>query len=286
MRLTGHMELIPTPSNNKMVTKVDLKGFFTFTEYLAKESGKILLKEQNKVKIVKYKDRNDIATSADLASEEFITKQINKRFPEHSILSEEKGELDKGSNYRWIIDPLDGTKEYVRGIPLWNVSIGLEYKKEVIVSVVYRPYEDSLYRAAKGFGSSLNGKKIKVSDTDKLEDSFVYCYLPSYHRNRQNYAPSFQKLSEIGKIVYRLRSVADENSAMCWLAHGGIEAYINLSNPPKWHDIAPGLLVAKESGAYITDASGKQIKTGGAKSLLAANNKSVHNALLRIINET
>jgi len=230
---------------------MEYKIYKEFAEKLALGAGKILLEYQTKFKIVNQKDIQDIATSADIASEKFIIDSLTKEFPDHSILSEEQGETDNKSDFRWIIDPLDGTKEFVRGIPLFNVSIALEYKNELVAAALYRPLENVLYSAGSGIGAFKDGKRIHVSDKTKLEESFVYCYLPSFKRNQDLYDTSFNKLKEVGKVAYRLRALADENTALCWLAQGGVEAYLNLSNPPKRHDIATGLLIAKEAGAII-----------------------------------
>lgn len=246
----------------------------TFSEKLARSAGKILLDQQKRARIVKYKDVQDIATTADLASEKYIIGEIIKKYPDHSILSEEQGETDKKSDFEWIIDPLDGTKEYLRDIPLYNVSIALEYKGELVVAALFRPSENVLYSTAKGVGAFKNGKKIHVSSKQKLEESFVYCYLPSFKRNQEKYDWAFDKLQKIGKIAYRLRALADENTALCWLAQGGVEAYINLSNPPKKHDISTGILIAQEAGAIIDTQT---------HPVVVANNKKIYNELLGII---
>ena len=265
-----------------MSSKNELRDFLFFTRKIAKKAGQILLNERNKVKIVRQKDIQDFTTSADILSERFIIDSIEKKYPEHGILSEEKGEIKKESDYRWVIDPLDGTKEFTRGIPLFNVSIALEFKCELIVSSVYRPMDNSLYSAAKKVGSFLGNEKIKVSEVNSLDKSFIYCYLPSYHRQKEKYDWAFKILEEIGKRVYRLRSLSDENTALCWLAHGGIEAYINLSNPPKWHDIAPGLLVAQEAEALITDSKGNSFSKNHFDGIVASSSK-IHDQILDIL---
>lgn len=248
--------------------------FKKFVEKIVVDAGKILLSYKNKSKIIKQKDIQDIATDADLASEKYIIKTILKKYPSHGINSEEQGQINPNAKFKWIIDPLDGTKEFVRDIPQWNVSIALQYNGKTIVSAIYRPYENVLYSAALGIGSFKNGKKIMVSTIKKPKEAFIYCYIPSYKRNSDKYDWAFDKLKEIGKYAYRLRALADENTALCWLAQGGCEAYVNLSNPPKDHDILPGLFVAYQAGAY------------NAKNnipLVVANNKSIYNELVKII---
>ena len=266
-----------------MPSKNQLKKYLEFSQNLAKEVGQILLSEQNNFKVIKFKDRKDVATSADIKSEEHVIKNISKVFPDHSIFSEENGLIKKDPDYLWIIDPLDGTKEYLRGITLWNFSIALEYKGKLITSCIYRPFEKNFYYAALDIGSYLNNKKLKLSEVNKLSDSFVYCYLPSYFKNKQNYEKSFSLLSKIGKSVYRLRSMADENTALCWLAQGAMEAFINISNAPKWHDIAPGLLIAKEAGALIFDRYGNNLEKDNFKGVIVVNNNQIKNQLLKLL---
>lgn len=248
--------------------------FKIFSEKLVTVAGKILLDNQLKAHVVKQKDIEDIATTADLASEKYIINEITKKYPDHSILSEEQGETDKNSDFVWIIDPLDGTKEYMRDIPLFNVSIALQYKNDLIAAALFRPSENILYSAGKDLGAFKNHKKISVSNKKRLEESFVYCYLPSFKRNEDKYDFAFDKLQKVGKKVYRLRALADENTALCWLAQGGIEAYLNLSNSPKKHDISTGLMIAKEAGAIINTEK---------YPVVVCNNQKIYNQLSKII---
>jgi myo-inositol-1(or 4)-monophosphatase len=267
-----------------MVSKSTLQEFLSFSRNIAKTVGKILLNKQRNVTVVKYKDKQDIATTADLASEDFVINAIQKKYPTHNIHSEEKGEINKSSEYIWSIDPLDGTKEYKKNIPLFNFSMSLSHRKKTIVAVVYRPSNKSLYSAAEGLGSFLNGKTISVSPVKKLDESFVYCYLPSYQRNRDLYDSGWNGLSKLGKKVYRIRALADENTALCWLAQGGVEAYVNLSNPPKWHDVAPGLFIASQAGALIFDLKGNKLTYGKPSTFICANSREVAQEILKVVN--
>lgn len=250
------------------------KEYQEFAEKLVLHAGKNLLDLQNGVKIVKYKDLQDIATTADHASEKYIIDEIAKKYPDHSILSEEIGNINKGSDFCWVIDPLDGTKEYIRRIPMWNCSVALQFKSETVASAVYRPFEKSLFSAGKDLGSFKNGEKLTVSKVEKIEEAIIYCYLPSFKRDKEKYDTAFEKFQKIGKMAYRLRALSDENTALCWLAQGGIEAYLNLSNTPKIHDIAPGMLIAREAGAIIDNEN---------YPVLVCNNKKIYNELRKII---
>ena len=256
------------PSTNDEYHKIK-----KLAESLAKEAGLYVLRIQKSSNVVKHKDNQDICTTADLGSEKIILDGIRSKFPSHSILSEEAGLSKEKSNFRWIIDPLDGTKEYVRDIPQFNVSIAVEHNGELVVAAIYRPTDDTIYSASLDEGAYKNGVKIHVSNVSTLEDSFIYSYLPSYKRNPRDYDTSWNQLKVVGKNCYRLRSFADENTALCWLAQGGHEGYINLGNPPKWHDIAPGLFIAKSAGAYIPENLIEKIKNQEKCSIIITNNK-------------
>ncbi len=265
------------------LTKEKLEELLTFVRDLAIKTGKLLLEHQAQAQVVTIKDRQDIATTADLASEELSWQTISQAYPDHGITSEEKGSIRGTADFQWIIDPLDGTKEYVRDLPLFNSSMALEYKGQLVVAAVYRPNEQALYSAAAGLGAFKNGKKIHVSDKQELIDSFVYCYLPRYKADQDKiYDQSWDKLKKIGKKAYRLRALADENTMMCWVAQGGAEAYLNLSNIPKWHDIAPGLLIAKEAGARITNLAGQTYHSSNQPESLVVSNGLIHDELLSI----
>ena len=266
-----------------MKSKTELKKLLKFTENLARESGKILLKEQKGVKIIRYKDRQDIATNADLISENYIIENVLSHYPNHSILSEERGEINSGSSFRWIIDPLDGTKEFSHQLPLFNVSITLQLERETIVGVVFRPADSNLYSAAKNLGSYHNGQRRSVSRTENLKDAFLYCYLPSYKRQKEKYDKAWYSLGKIGKYVYRLRGLSDANSVLSWLSHGGCDGYLNISNPQPIHDIAAGMLIAKEGGAVISDLEGKDIGNSNPNTFIAANNRIILKQILNVI---
>ncbi|MFI5240992.1 MAG: inositol monophosphatase family protein [Microgenomates group bacterium] len=248
--------------------------FRKFGEGLVVDAGKIVLHERDSLVVVKQKDIQDIATSADLASEKHIIARIKEKYPDHSILSEEEGEIAGSSEYRWIVDPLDGTKEFSRGLPFYNISIALEHKGELIAAALCRPEEDVVYSSCRGDGSFRNGERITPSTTQSLSDSFVYFYVPSYLRSPKRYDAAFEKIAELGKHVYRLRGLSDENSGMCWVAQGGADAYINLSDTPKWHDIATGIMIAKEAGAVVDTEK---------HPLIVCANKSIYNQLSEII---
>lgn len=251
------------------------KEFQVFAEQLAKEAGKILLENQKSATTVKQKDVQDVATTADLASEKFIIEAIQKKFPNHSIFSEEREPIDKKSDYRWVIDPLDGTKAYIRGIPLYNVSICLEYKNFPVVGVIFLPATNELYSASLGGGTFLNGFRTNVSKEKSLAGSYIGFYIPTKNRKVVNYEKGWKAMKKVNEKCYRLRQDNSSNIALCFLAKGAVEAYLNLTNPPHHHDLVTGLLIAKEAGAIV-----HEFDNG---TFVAANNKYIFDSLTDII---
>ena len=130
----------------------------------AKEAAKIIVANFNKIKHISKKGEGDYFTNVDILAEEKIISIIQRRFPKHNILSEEAGLIDKNSEFTWLVDPLDGTHNYMHGLPLFGVSVGLEHKKKIIMGVIYLPMLDELFVAERGKGAFLNGKRIKVSN--------------------------------------------------------------------------------------------------------------------------
>jgi myo-inositol-1(or 4)-monophosphatase len=265
---------------------INLNIALKFSQNLALQVGKILLDGQKNVQIKIYKDRQDIATNIDFQAEKLIIKTIEKEYPKHNIISEEKGEIDKKSDYTWYVDPLDGTKEYLRQIPAYNTSFCLFFKKEPILGVVNIPYAGQLFSAAKSLGAFLNLKKIAVNKKSNLRDSIIYCHPPCYGKiNNQTFEQNYQKLYHLTKKVYRLRYAPDANGHLCYLALGSIEAYLNFVYPIKEiGDVVPGLFIAKMAGAKITDLKGKNILDySKPKQFYIASNGKVHKQLIKIL---
>lgn len=228
------------------------KNIRKILEETAHDAGKLLLELRKKTLDIRNKIGLDIVTSADTASEELILTKLSKEFPDYNILAEEKGAIDKKSEYTFIIDPLDGTKEYVRNLPLFNVAIALQHKKQTIASAIYQPANGQLFSAIKNEGSHLNGQRIVPSDTNSLAKAMVYIYLPSYHKNPKTFKRAWESLKKLNTKVFRMQSLVNVNTAGCWTAMGGFDAYINNSNPSLPWDMAAGLFVAQEAGCEIT----------------------------------
>lgn len=186
----------------------------------------------------------DIVTAADKASEAIIIKSIKHLYPSHSILSEEMGAEDHDSEYRWIIDPLDGTTNFSAGIPVFAVSIGIEHNGTPVVGVVYDPVLDELFTAVKGQGAFLNGTPIHVKENDRLDRAVVSTGFPvDKNVNPDNNLDNVARVLPLVRGMRRLGSAAMD---ICYVAAGFIDAYWEM-NLHDW-DVAAALLILDEAG--------------------------------------
>jgi len=222
---------------------------------------------------------NNLVTEADHAAEKAVIAVIKSAFPTHSILGEESGASDNESNYKWIIDPIDGTVNFAHGIPLCCVSIGLELDGEIIMGVVYNALMNEMFVAEKGKGATLNGKAIKVSEQSKLAESclvtgFPYSYLDAPNGPLQ----IFDRLIRRGIPVRRLGSAAID---LCWVAAGRFDGFYE-HKLEAW-DSAAGFLMVQEAGGSVTDFTGNPYSVYQPRIL--ATNGHIHQQLLAEVKE-
>ena len=193
--------------------------------------------------------------------------------------------IDNQSPYTWVIDPLDGTKEYFRGLTTYSTLISLETKEELLVGACYVPSTQELYIASKGNQAHYNGKEIKVSKTKKLKKAFILCHPPNHKLPEKQFNKSWETLGKITRKTYRLRPTWYDTWFMSQMAAGGFDGYFVLHQyGPKWYDISAGLIIAKEAGAKITDSKGNKVKMGNLSNGIVVTNGLIHDQLLNIIN--
>lgn len=245
------------------------------TETIAREVGKYLLDNFGKIKIITKKEDRSLATNIDKSAENFITKNIIKYFPKHSILAEEDGLLKRGNEYLWIIDPLDGTHNFIRGVDIFGVSLGLVYRREFVLGVVYLPKEDEMYIAEKGSGAYKNGKKIHTSDKKVLEK----CSLSFDSSIRLSPERMSRALKSLSKKVFNIRMFGSSARALTYLAEGVLDGVIEFYDKP-W-DFAGGACIIKEAGGIIGKLGGGKLthKMEG----YVASNKYIYRSLQKII---
>ncbi len=217
---------------------------------------------------------SDIVTIADKESERYIKEFINTHFPGHAILSEESGVTAGASDYRWVVDPIDGTTNFFSGIPIWAISIGLEHHGERIIGVVYLPATGELFHACKGAGAYLNGRPIHASAQTKLSQSVISTGFPvDKDTNPDN------NLDNLAAIMPRVRDIRRLGSAaadMCYVAAGFLTGYWEL-NLHEW-DVNAATLIAEEAGAVCT-----RFREGREISMLCAPS-AIHDQLLTLLN--
>lgn len=278
------------------ITKKEIRELMDFLQDVGYESGEILLKFQKNKHALSIKDKGmeGIASDADEASEKFIIAEIMKKYPTHSVLAEEDYskcakktyDLAKKSDFCWVIDPLDGTNNFVNGIPIFAVSICLLHQGDPLVGIVYNPLSGESFLAGKGEGAYLTDFRInplkkyelKVGKNSKEMRECIFSPAPVYHlKNRfERQLSTFKKNITGARAVRRLGSAALE---LCYVACGNFDGYWEQDLKP-W-DVAAALLVCNEAGVKVTDYNGRKF-TPFKDSVIAAANPLHKNILGKI----
>ncbi len=239
-----------------------------------RQIGSLLLDNFNKKYQVKSKGDRDLVTDIDKKADRLICRLIKSHFPQDGILSEESPHSPSSSGYRWIIDPIDGTHNFIHHIAVFGTSCAVEYKGQVVLGVIYMPYTKELYIARKGRGAYCNGKRIKVSKRKLKAATLVYDSSIRYNKK--------EMLAKLGKLVdkvFNLRMFGSTVRGLSFIAEGKAEIEIEF-NDKVW-DFAAGLLLVEEAGGKSTDFQGRpwSTKSGG----YIASNGVVHKDLLKMM---
>jgi len=262
----------PDESGNYIMQPIDI------AIELAKESGRIQMENLSRVRDVQYKIETDIVTDVDKKCEELIVGRLQKEFPKHDIMAEEGSGNRLKSEWRWIVDPLDGTLNYAHGYPVFATSIALEYKGEVILGVIYEPNRDELFAAEKGSGATLNNRRIKVSGTTELRKALLdtgFAYNKSRKEQDDNIAHFLNFLSEATSIRRDGAAAVDFCSVACGRFDGFWELYLK-----PW-DVAAGQLLVKEAGGNVSMFNGSPFDI--YKMEMVASNGLLHEQMVRIL---
>jgi myo-inositol-1(or 4)-monophosphatase len=228
----------------------------------ARSAGRVIMRHFNQVEqlTVKSKSRNDFVTEVDHAAEQEIVQVIRRAYPDHAILAEESG-ADGDSDSVWIIDPLDGTTNYLHGLPQFAVSIALQQKDKLEHAVVYNPWSQELYTASRGQGAQLDGRRIRVSKARTLDGSLIGSGFPfRQNQNLDVYLPMMRHVMENTAGIRRAGSAALD---LAYVAAGRLDGFWEFGLQP-W-DIAAGMLLISEAGGHITDLTSDDadpLKTG------------------------
>jgi len=216
---------------------------------------------------IDYKGEIDLVTEVDHRSEAFILVEIERRFPQDSIASEESGERLRSGAGTWYIDPIDGTVNFAHGLPIFTVSIAYAVESQVQLGVVYDPMLDECFSAARGAGASLNGEPIRVSNSQELDLALVGTGFPYDIRTHpRNNLDNYQRFSLLSQAMRHMGSAARD---LCYVAAGRLDGFWELRL--KTFDIAAGALIAREAGGTVTKVDGAEDLLSAPVSILAAN---------------
>jgi myo-inositol-1(or 4)-monophosphatase len=227
---------------------------------------------------VSMKGPGDFVSAADHKAEETLKQELTKARPGYGFLGEEGG-LHEGSDktHTWIVDPLDGTSNFLHGIPQFAISIGLQRDDTIVAGVVYNPANDELFTAERGKGAFLNDRRLRVAARQRLFDCVVACGLP--HLGRGDLAEFRREFAAVQDKVAGLRRFGAAALDLAWIAAGRFDAYWERNLSP-W-DMAAGLLLVREAGGFATDLDGGDSIL--KKRNILAGNESIHTQLLRLL---
>jgi myo-inositol-1(or 4)-monophosphatase len=258
------------------------ESFLPAMSAIAREAGALLLGYfQQKLKI-EYKGEADLVTAADRASEALIRERIGQQFPSHDVLGEEQGLKDRGSEYLWYVDPLDGTTNFAHGYPVFSVSMALDHRTGTsghrIAAVVYDPTRDETFTAEQGRGAKLNGQPIQVSKVAQLKECLVATGFPSHKRHKN---PNIYFYHQITLRTHGVRRAGSAALDLCNVACGRFDGFWEFNLNP-W-DTAAGVLIVEEAGGKVSRFDGSPFELDSRETL--ASNGLVHEALLHEFKE-
>jgi myo-inositol-1(or 4)-monophosphatase len=268
--------------NSAMTASETPQSFVPAMSVIAREAGALLLHYFHQKLKIEYKGEADLVTAADRASEALIRERIRTEFPGHDVLGEEQGLTDSGSEYRWYVDPLDGTTNFAHGFPVFCVSLALEHRSadsaRRIAAVIYDPTRDELFSAQQGRGARLNGEPIHVSKISQLKECLVATGFPSRKRHQN---PNIYFYHQITLHTHGVRRAGSAALDLCNVACGRFDGFWEFNLNP-W-DTAAGVLIIEEAGGKVTRFDGSPFQIDSHETL--ASNGVLHEVLMREFKE-
>ena len=247
---------------------------------VCRKAAKTLIRDFGEIEKlqVSLKGPGDFVTASDKKVEKILIEELQKARPNYSILSEEIGEIKNDEEFKWIIDPIDGTANFLHGIPHFAISVGLEHNGEIICGIVYDPIKDEMFVAEKGNGSYLNNQRMRVSTRSKLKDCIIFTGGPkSESKDRELALKEYNNFSS--KVLIPIRKLGSASLDMAYVAAGRCDGFWQ-RNLNYW-DIAAGIILIKESGGFVTDFNGENRYIQN-KTILATNSK-IGNEMIEIL---
>jgi myo-inositol-1(or 4)-monophosphatase len=240
---------------------------------IAREAGALLMEHFDQHIKIEYKGDADLVTAADRKSEALIRQRIRALWPTHDILGEEEGLRDTGSEYRWYVDPLDGTTNFAHGFPVFCVSMALQHKNQTVAGVCFDPTRNELFAAERGNRAFLNDATIHVSKIEKLKESLVATGFPSHKRHKN---PNIHFYHQITLRTHGVRRAGSAALDLCYVAAGRLDGFWEFNLNP-W-DTAAGVLILEEAGGRVTNFAGGPFELNSRETL--ASNGVIHGALM------
>ncbi len=240
---------------------------------IAREAGALLMTHFVRRVAIEYKGDVDLVTEADRASEALIMDRIHAAFPRHDVMAEEGSRKDTGSEYRWYVDPLDGTTNFAHSFPVFCVSLGLEHKGELVAGVIYDPTRDEMFTAERGQGAYLNQHRIHVSKTAKLVESLLATGFPSHKRHKN---PNINFYHQITLRSHGVRRAGSAALDLACVASGRFDGFWEF-NLNAW-DVAAGMILVQEAGGQVSGFRGQPF--GVHDRDILASNGLIHAELL------
>jgi myo-inositol-1(or 4)-monophosphatase len=257
-------------------------NFLPAMSAIAREAGALLMQYFHQGLKIEYKGDADLVTAADRAAETLIRQRIAEQFPGHDVLGEEQGLNDQGGDYRWYVDPLDGTTNFAHGYPVFCVSMALEHREQNpgrrIAGVIFDPTRDELFAAQQGRGAHLNGQPIHVSKATQLKECLLATGFPSHKRHKN---PNIHFYHQITLRTHGVRRAGSAALDLCNVASGRFDGFWEFNLNP-W-DTAAGVLIVEEAGGKVSRFDGSPFEIDSRETL--ASNGLVHDLLLREFQE-
>ena len=245
------------------------------------KASKVLIRDFGEIENlqVSLKGPGDFVTASDKKVEKILIEELQKARPDYEILSEESGKIKKkNSEFRWIIDPIDGTTNYLHGIPHFAISIGLEKKDEIICGIIFDPIKNEFFAAEKGNGSYMNNRRIRVSSRSILKEAMIFCGGPKFKtKNKDIVHKEYNKISK--EVFTSPRKMGSAALNMAYVAAGRCDGYFE-RNLSYW-DIAAGIIIVEEAGGHVTDFYEENNYLSN-KTLIVGNSK-IHRELVKIL---
>ncbi|MEI0532036.1 inositol monophosphatase [Brachyspira pilosicoli] len=250
-------------------------------EYIAIKAGKYSLKFFSSPKMISHKGKTDLFTEIDVKNEKTIREYLTKKYPKFGFYGEESGQTDNDKDFNWIVDPIDGTTNFIHGYPFYCVSIGLAYKDVPVLGVIYNPITDTVYKAHIKSKAYKNKKVINVSSNNKLIDSLIitgFYYNTSTDDDFLN-----NRMIDFANMVKRSLAVRRDGSAaldICMVAEGIADGFFEYGLSP-W-DICAGTVILKQAGGMVTNINMKEYNIFSKKQYIASN-KKIHKEMIKVL---